>query len=194
MEEELQRLDSVVTLVGQTIQRTSYYRRFMILDTLIIDNKTAKSMLSDWEKTISDNDANSLFWNKFEEELCRSAKTKKKLKEVLKGLMSPITPAKQKPFQKGPRPSVPSRGGRGQSPRLSTAIIHHPSGPDFRRGTTTTTPGVRKSFPLPSVNLPVLKDFLPLAGRLRFFLKNWELISRDRFILDTVLGYQVPFL
>ncbi|XP_066920955.1 uncharacterized protein [Clytia hemisphaerica] len=121
-QEELQRLedvvktlDTVVTLVGQAIQRTSYYRRFMILDTLITDNKTAKSMLSDWEKTISDNDSNSLFGNKFEEELCRSAKTKKKTKEVLKGLMSPNTPAKQKPFQKGPRPSFSSRGGRGQS-------------------------------------------------------------------------------
>ena len=32
-----------------------------------------------------------------------------------------------------------------------------------------------------------------MAGRLRFFIKNWECLTKDRWVLTTVLSYQIPF-
>ena len=32
------------------------------------------------------------------------------------------------------------------------------------------------------------------AGRLQYFLKEWEEITKDPFILELVKGYQIPFL
>ena len=35
---------------------------------------------------------------------------------------------------------------------------------------------------------------LPLAGRLGYYIKNWEKITQDQNILQLVKGYQIPFL
>ena len=35
---------------------------------------------------------------------------------------------------------------------------------------------------------------LPVGGRLKFFLKNWELLTRDQHILNVVRGYKIEFL
>ena len=107
-------LDSVVALVGQATQRTSYYRRHLILESLLADNKQPKTMLNDWESALEENTSKYLFGDKFEEELCRSSKTKKKSKDIFKGLLkSGVT----RPFRKGP---LPTRGGRGQSSSSQT--------------------------------------------------------------------------
>ena len=34
---------------------------------------------------------------------------------------------------------------------------------------------------------------LPLAGRLQYFIKNWEMLTQDQWVLDAVQGYKVPF-
>ncbi|XP_066935624.1 uncharacterized protein [Clytia hemisphaerica] len=106
-------LDAVTALVGQASQRTSYYRRHLILESLFSDHKRAKVMLGDWETTLSENTTKDLFGNKFEEEICRSAKTKSKSKDVFKGMMKAGSSSNQ-PFQRGPLPTS-YRGGRGQS-------------------------------------------------------------------------------
>ena len=38
-----------------------------------------------------------------------------------------------------------------------------------------------------------MQNFRP-AGRLQYFLKNWEKLTNDPFILELVKGYQIPFL
>lgn len=81
-------LDSVVSLVGQAFHRTSYYRRHLISESLSSDNKIAKTMLNDCEFALADNRSKDLFGNKFEEEICRSSKTKTKLTDVFKGIAS----------------------------------------------------------------------------------------------------------
>ena len=64
-------LDSIVALIGQASQSTAYYRKHMILESLLSDHKKAKSMLSNWEEALSDNFLpKNLFGDKFEEELC----------------------------------------------------------------------------------------------------------------------------
>ena len=39
----------------------------------------------------------------------------------------------------------------------------------------------------------ILSRPLQLAGRLQHFLSNWQLLTRDQFILEMVLGIQIPF-
>ena len=34
---------------------------------------------------------------------------------------------------------------------------------------------------------------IPLAGRLEYFLQNWHVITQDRWVLEAVQGYRVPF-
>ena len=102
-------LDSVVALVGQATQRTSYYRRHLVLEALLADNKQPKVMLNDWESALEENTSKDLFGDKFEEELCRSSRTKKKSKDIFKGLMKG---GGTRLFRKGP---LPTRGGKGQS-------------------------------------------------------------------------------
>ena len=41
---------------------------------------------------------------------------------------------------------------------------------------------------------PIQKTDLPLAGRLVYYLQNWSVITRDRWVLDTVQGYQIDLV
>lgn len=50
---------------------------------------------------------------------------------------------------------------------------------------------------------PLVKDLFPIsvykvksvaAGRLRLFVKNWQIISQDPWVLQTVMGYQIPLI
>ena len=46
-------------------------------------------------------------------------------------------------------------------------------------------------------NLFMIKEIprnLPVAGRLRHFLRNWECLTQDPQILKLVMGYRIPFL
>ena len=35
---------------------------------------------------------------------------------------------------------------------------------------------------------------LQVAGRLSHFLHNWEVLTTDKWVLETVKGFQVPFV
>ena len=39
----------------------------------------------------------------------------------------------------------------------------------------------------------VVKHGIPLAGRLRYFLQNWRIITQDQWVLEAVQGYRIPF-
>ena len=34
---------------------------------------------------------------------------------------------------------------------------------------------------------------LPIAGRLQYFNRNWEVISQDQWILDSIQNFRIPF-
>ena len=38
-----------------------------------------------------------------------------------------------------------------------------------------------------------LSQSLPLAGRVKFFIKNWEKLTKDPSVLEIVQGYKIPF-
>ena len=83
-------LFSGVSLVAS--QGISYYRRHLILESLLSDHKNVKTMLNDWESALAGNTSKDVFGNKFEEEICRSSKTKAKSKDVFKGIASSNRP------------------------------------------------------------------------------------------------------
>ena len=43
------------------------------------------------------------------------------------------------------------------------------------------------------MDITILPRPLQLAGRLQHFLSNWKLLTRDQFILEVVVGIQIPF-
>ena len=116
-------LDSVVSLLDQNSQRTSYYRKHLILECLMSDHKKAKTMLNDWQSALADNTSKDLFGNKFEEEICRSSKTKTKSKDVFKDIAS-----SNRPFCGG---LFASRGGKEHGNRGFTFRF---KGLNFTRG------------------------------------------------------------
>lgn len=44
------------------------------------------------------------------------------------------------------------------------------------------------------LNLIPVERELPIGGRLRFFLPNWQKLTQDSFILQVVQGLQIPFI
>ena len=36
-------------------------------------------------------------------------------------------------------------------------------------------------------------DHLPMAGRLQFFVKNWQVVTNDPWVLSAISGYHIPF-
>ena len=103
-------MDSVVSLVGQAFHRTSYHRRHLTSESFSSDHKKAKTMLNDCKFALADNRSKDLFGNKFEEEICRSSKTKTKSTDVFKGIASSIRLICGNPL---PSRSVRGRGNRG---------------------------------------------------------------------------------
>ena len=65
-------------------------------------------------------------------------------------------------------------------------------------------PNIINSFPSEMVKqlaqmgiLPLAREHakrgLPLAGRLRHFLRNWQVITQDQWVLEAVQSYRIPF-
>ena len=133
-------LDSVVSVVGQASQRTLYYRRHLILESLLSDPNKAKTMLNDWKCALVDNTSKDVFGNKFEEEICRSSKIKPSQKMYLKVLHQAINPFTGVPC------SVVVTWGVATEDLLLTSKV-------------STSLKVRDLFLPPAENLPALQDF-----------------------------------
>ena len=86
------------------------------------------------------------------------------------------------------------RGGRGklESQLPCDTYIQHKS------ETKNTRPFKFKQLPKNSPNCKTLfketREIFPLAGRLKYFLKNWEKVTNDSTILSIVKGYSIDFV
>ena len=49
-------------------------------------------------------------------------------------------------------------------------------------------PMIYSLFPDTNINLPI-----PLGGRLKHFIKNWEKLTGDRSVLNVIRGWEIPF-
>ena len=60
---------------------------------------------------------------------------------------------------------------------------------------------VKENLPFPKVKFflsslglsSVEADHLPIAGRLQFFIKNWQVVANDPWVFSAISGYHVPF-
>jgi len=112
--EMCQLFEQVVALVGQASNRTNYYRRSYILESVINDQKRAKDILAENEKSFQDADA--LFGEAFEEKIAKMSKSKQKSKDVFTALAG----KEKKPFRSSPLPrgSETSKGRNFSFSRL----------------------------------------------------------------------------
>ena len=156
------------------------------------DYKKSKTMLNDWEYTLEDNTSKDLFGNKFEEEICRSSKTKTKSENVFKGIES-----SNLPFRGGP---IPSRDGRGHGNGGFTFSFKGLNFTRIKKFVSTTSQKSPVLQDLPEVHPRVRSLFpedlpcrYPLAGRFKYFRKNWEKLSSNQAVLNMISGYKVPF-
>ena len=113
-------------------------------------------MLNDWESALADNTSKDLFSNKFEEEICRSSKTKTKSKDVFKSIAS-----SNRPISWGPLAQMRWQGVAKENLPLASKIL--------------TSPLVR-NLSLPTAkNLPALRD-LPQVHPLEISLFPQDLV------------------
>ena len=131
-------------------QRTSCYGRHLILESLLSDYSTAKTMLNDCESALADNTSKDLFGNKFKEEICRYLKAKTKPNDVFKGVAS-----SNQPFRGD---SLPSRVDRGRDSRGFTFSF---KGLNFIRGKKfVSTTSQKRLQDLPQVH-PLVGSLFP---------------------------------
>ena len=78
-------------------------------------------MLNDWESALADNTSKDLFSNKFEEEICRSSKTKTKSKDVFKSIAS-----SNRPISWGPLAQMRWQGVAKENLPLASKILTSP--------------------------------------------------------------------
>ena len=177
-------LDSVVSVVGQASQRTLYYRRHLILESLLSDPNKAKTMLNDWKCALVDNTSKDVFGNKFEEEICRSSKIKTKSKDVFKGIAS-----SNQPFHGGP---LLSRSDMGRSNRGFTVNFKGLNFTKGKRFVSTTSRKIASSSRLSQVHL-LVRSLFPENIQCWYFRKKWEKLSSDQAVLNIISSYKVPF-
>jgi len=125
------------------------------------------------------------------------SKAKKKSTEVFAGLKrsQPSTSGAGKPFRQAPLPNRNQReNGRGwffsRFGQKSKSVIFSQS----KVCESVFTLGIKKCLPIGKGF--VIKEIplsVPVSGRLRFFLKNWQYLTQNLLILSFVQVIRFPF-
>ena len=100
-------------------------------------------------------------------------------------------------FVRTPCPDVVTRGvATGDLPQALKVLTY----PEVRKLSLLPAKILLVLQNLPQVHLLLRSQFPediqcwnPLAGRLKYFWKNWEKMSSDQPSLNMILGYKVPF-
>ena len=149
-------------------------------------------MLNDWKSALTGHTSKVLFGNKLKEEIYWSSKRKTKSKDYSKVLHQA-----NDPFVRTPWPALVTRGVATGDLPLSSKVWTYP---EARKLSLPPAKKLLVLQDLPQVHLLVrslfpedLQCWYWLAGRLKYFWKNWEKVSSDRAILHMISGYKVPF-
>lgn len=102
--------EQVVALVGQASNRTDFYRRSLVLESVITGYRRVKDILSENEKSFTD-PSDVLFGEKFEDQIIKLSKSKQKSKDVFTALGT----RDRKPFQSSPLPKRGAGNSKGQN-------------------------------------------------------------------------------
>ena len=197
--------EQTMLLVGQAFQSITYYRRHNILSTLIDNPSKVKEILKNADATLDGADNIYLFGDKFEVKLLKDTNAKQKSKLLFSGLQrskssnntrgtsysgNPSYISYNQPFRESPLPRTNGGRGhflcraaqRGKKNLIATGKIL------IMQGLQHVHALVQHLFPQEQ------RSDLPVAGRLKHFLKNWKVLTSDPHILEIVEGYQIPSL
>ena len=147
---------------------------------------------------IDDNGSSYLFGGKFEEKSIKVTNAKQKSKVLFPGLQSKPAANDQQPFRASSLPQNPSMR-RGHRFFLGEDSV------EVKLLCLKQSSQQRVEIFIPEIYMhlhPVIKNLIsltnlhkiPTKGRLAFFLGNWSKMTSDTVILDTVKGYQKPFV
>ena len=202
-------MDMTVTMLGQAFNTISYYRRRNALSSILKGDKTkVKNMMKENKEILQEDTSNRLFGEKFDEKMVEFVKLKKKSKEfLLSWTTKQNRPSINKPeldstspFVGAPYP-VQVEGGRiiskATNPKVEATELVSLTSSSLQTNLVPilSVQDYPKVHRLVKNLFPVkLSQSLPLAGRVKFFIKNWEkLRGKDPSVLEIVQGYKIPF-
>ena len=208
-------VEQTVLLLGQASNCISYYRIFYMLLALTNSPQQNSKMLREDSQLFQKND-NNLFWKRFCGNIWHTSKSKKQTIEML----PKTSQAKYKPFRHG-LPQTPRRSFVGQqqqklllrkgttySIRRNDAIMASKTAMDTDMVNINQETFFKKvEFPY-VVPVEYLKQIHPyikslscarkipnvqLAGRLKKFIENPNILTNDTEVLSLVEGYATSF-
>ena len=106
--------EQIVALVGQASNRTTFYRRSYILESVISDHRRVKDIMTENEKSFEES-TQALFGEKFEDQIAKLSKSKKKSKEVFTALGNNNNNKDKKPFRSSPLPQRGAKSSKGRN-------------------------------------------------------------------------------
>ena len=197
-----------ILLIGQAFNAITYHRQLNILNRLIDNSIKVKEILKERNLDLDDMENPYLFGEKFEEKLIKITSAKQKSKSVFTALQQRRKPTffsrpnYNQPFLSSPLPENQQRGSTSVRARaffftreaaargknLPSSVSLTGSGNSQSRNILTHT-SCKQTF-------TSSKEFQKFqqAGRLQYFLENWEKLTSDPSILNIAKGYQIPFL
>ena len=188
----VQLLEGILITVSQAINKIEYQRRFNILNTLE-NTSSVNNLLKTHFEDLSE--SKELFGEKFRAHISKDCQARKQSIEMFAGLKKQnLTNSRsktiQQPFPKGP---VPQGSGSGRGRSFFNAFGQRGKGffSKFKKPVMLETSKFPNLHPLVETLFPVSHlDFqnLPAAGRLKWFLRNWEILTQDPQILDIVVS------
>ena len=201
-------MEMSVTTLGQAFNAVSYYRRRNALMAIMKgDKKKVKDMMTDNKEMIKNNLSERLFGEKFDEKITEHVKLKKKSREFFNILDNKNASnfKENQPFRKGL--PLPQREGNSNRGRRNSFFQNNQFRSSSNRIGKSNSNFSIYQVPVLSVQeypkvhklvrnlFPVrVSSGLPLAGRVKYFIRNWKRLTGDMAVLNIVNGYQIPLL
>ena len=181
-----------ILLIGQAFNAITYYRRLNILNTLTDNSIKVKKILKERSLDLDDVENPYLFGEKFEEKLIKLTSAKLKSESIFTDLQqrkptfslrpnynqlflsSPVLGNQQGRSTSGRgRGFFFSRAAAARGKNLPSSVSSTESGNSQSRNVLTHTSCNQGLFP------PKEFQKFPQAGRLQYFLENWEKLTSD---------------
>ena len=208
-------LEQSVMLLGQAINSMTYQRRCNALSAVMSDTRKIKSTVKEQAALFASNKDDNLFGKPFRKHVMDTFKAKKESSEVYKN-----TDGKRQPFRKGPslhrgfggrtavfskstgsqqqpgpsqnfRQDGQQRGFRGKKKHENRTSPQHANRytSDYCSNRTKNVhPIIKGLFPI-----QIIRE-VPLAGRLQYFVNNWQILTKNPDILELVSGLRLSFI
>ena len=207
----LTQIQKTVLILAQALNTMTYHRRCNALSVIMGQNET-KSVFKEKAEILGEKDF--LLGRDFQNQVMKVTEAKTKIHNVVrrkrKGAEAQPQASRtlQMPYQENPSRQQGYRSSGGEH-RTTNKLFVEKKGDRLNQKVSVITSPFLNSFKFPVLipdsdleNVyPFIKNLfkgikipqVPLAGRLKYFLKFWEKLTRDPNILGIRQGFQIPF-